>query len=106
MRPNDLIVVYVTWPTKKQADKALQILVKEKLVACAQIIQHISSYYFWNNAFVKDTECFSLLKTRHGLFKKLEKRIQKLHSYEVPEIIALPVIESSRQYKNWVRSVL
>jgi len=106
VKSDAIIVVSVTWPNHKKAKKALQILVKEQLVACAQLIENISSYYFWGNKLTRDTECLSLLKTTNLLYKKLEKRIKELHDYKVPEIIATPSIHVSEEYKNWIRSIV
>ena len=102
MKSDAIIIVSVTWPNHKKAEKAVQILVEEKLVACAQLIESITSYYFWHNKLTKDIECLSLLKTRSVLYKKLEKRVKELHSYEVPEIIACPIIKGAPDYLHWV----
>ncbi len=86
-------------------EQALQIaraLVGERLAACVNIIAPIRSIYRWRDAIEDDRECMLVIKTRANLAVRVERRVKELHSYEVPEIIALPIVAGSRAYLQWL----
>jgi len=99
----EFIVVLVTASSSKEGEKIATALVNEKLAACCNIVKDITSIYFWNEKLCKDKEVLILLKTRKEKFEKLRKRIKELHSYDVPEIIALPITLGSEEYLSWVK---
>ena len=90
------LVVYVTVPNRKEANKIAQVLVKEKLAACVSIVPGVSSRYRWQGRIENGKELLLVIKTVPRLYKALEKRIHALHSYTVPEVLALPVVDGSR----------
>jgi len=96
------IVIYITTGSLSEAKKIGRTLVEEKLVACSNIISPIRSIYSWQGKICDDKEVLMILKTRKKLFKQIVKRVEKLHSYEVPEIIAMPIVEGSNQYLSWI----
>jgi len=96
------IVVFMTVPDKKEATKIAQSLLKEKLIACANIVGPVSSLFWWKGKIDKASEFLVIMKSKKNLFKKLSERVKKLHSYEVPEVIALPVIDGLPSYLNWL----
>jgi len=96
------IIIYITTGSIHEAKKIGRALVEEKLVACSNIISPIHSIYRWGGKVCDDKEALMALKTRKKLFKQIVKRVEKLHSYEVPEIIAIPIIEGSNKYLSWL----
>ena len=98
-----LIVVYVTAGSAEEAEQLAQTLVSEKLAACVSRIPSVRSVYRWQGAVEQSEEELLIIKTRKDLFGALEKRVRSLHSYSVPEIIALPVTAGSTPYLNWLR---
>jgi|SRR4030043_421187 len=100
------IQVSTTTETKEEAQKIAQYLVEQKLAACVQITGPIASTYRWKGNVETAGEWLCLIKTREDFFDKVEAAIKKLHSYETPEIIAVPIIKSSSEYLNWLNDVL
>ncbi len=98
----DHIVIYITTGSISEAKKIGRTLVEEKLVACSNIISPIRSIYSWQGKICDDKEALMILKTRKKLFTQIVKRVEKLHSYDVPEIIAMPIIEGSSKYLSWL----
>ncbi len=96
------IVVFVTASSEEEAQKIASGLLKERLVACANIIEQVKSHFWWQGKIDKANEALLILKTRKALFNKLVKKIKSLHSYEVPEIIALPIIAGNKHYLSWI----
>jgi periplasmic divalent cation tolerance protein len=101
-----LIIVFCTVSHRREADRLAQTLVKEKLAACVSIIPGLVSIYQWQGKVEKSKELLLVIKTSKALYSRLEKRIQKLHSYSVPEIIALPVFKGSASYLQWLQKAL
>lgn len=101
----DAIVVYITVPDESEAVTISKALVDEKLAACVNIVKGIRSIYSWKGKIEDEPEILLILKSRRHLFKKLQSRVKELHSYSIPEIIALPVIEGSEDYMKWLESV-
>lgn len=96
------IQVMTTTETREQAQAIARYLVEEKLAACVQITGAIESTYFWKGNLECSREYQCLIKTREDLFPQVETAIKKLHSYETPEIIAVPVINGSQEYLKWL----
>ncbi len=100
------IIVLVTTASKAEAEKISQALLKEKIIACANIINPVTSFFNWQNNVDKCEECLVVMKSRSDLFKELAERVKQLHSYEVPEVLALPIVDYSEVYLKWMDSVL
>jgi len=100
------IVVLVTTANKEEAEKIAQCLLDEKLIACANIIGSVSSFFTWKGKTEEAEEHLIIMKSRLDLFEKLSEKVKALHSYEVPEIIALPVIEGFKAYLEWLNKSL
>jgi len=96
------IQISTTTETKEQAQKIARSLVEKRLAACVQISGPIESTYRWKGKIETANEWLCLIKTRDDLFDKVEAAIKKLHSYETPEIIAVPIVKGSREYLNWL----
>jgi periplasmic divalent cation tolerance protein len=99
----EAIVVMVTCANDEEADAIADRVVAERLAACAGVAGHVRSLFHWQGALSRATETLLLLKTRAELFDRLSRRVRELHSYEVPEIIALPVVAGDADYLAWVR---
>jgi len=95
-------VVFVTAANKKEARKIADGIVKEHLVACVNIVEKIESIYWWQGKIEKSMEMLLIMKTKISLAKKLIKKVKALHSYVVPEIIFLPIIEGNPDYLKWI----
>jgi periplasmic divalent cation tolerance protein len=100
----DAIVILSAASSESEAKSIGKILVEEKLAACVNIINGVRSLYIWKEKYCDEQEALLLIKSRQTLFRKVVKRIQELHSYEVPEIIALPVSDGSTEYLEWIGS--
>jgi periplasmic divalent cation tolerance protein len=94
-------VVQTTFKSKIEAKKIIKILLKNKLIACAQI-STIDSFYLWNGEVVNEKEIAVSLKTKIDFYKKVEEVIIKNHSYEIPQIIMLPIKNASQSYLEWI----
>ena len=99
-------IVQITTMTDsaEQAATIADTLVRERLAACAQVMGPMDSVYRWQGRMESTTEWQCVLKTRDDLYEKVEARIMALHSYEVPAIIAVPVVHGSRSYLEWMNS--
>jgi periplasmic divalent cation tolerance protein len=99
-------MVYVTTASKAEAEKIAQTLLEEHLIACANILGPVSSHFHWKGKIDSSEEFLMILKSRVDLFAVLEHRVRALHSYELPEILAVPIVEGSKGYFDWMNSVL
>ncbi len=101
----EAIVVYITAPNEDEAAKIAKALVEERLAGCVNIVKGIRSIYRWQGRIEDDSEVLMIAKTQRHLFESLKRRVKELHSYTVSEIIAMPVIEGSEDYLNWLKEV-
>lgn len=99
---NRAALMFVTAGNEEQAASIGHVLVAERLAACANIVGPIRSIYRWRAQVHDEHEQLILIKTRVSLVAKVERRVKELHSYEVPEVIAIPIAQGSRQYLAWV----
>ena len=103
---NSYIIVLVTVANRQEAECLVQKLLDARLIACANIIGPVHSFFRWSGKVERVEECLVLMKSRRDLFEKLAEAVKGMHSYEVPEILALPVVEGSKAYLNWLESCL
>ncbi|MBW2029186.1 MAG: divalent-cation tolerance protein CutA [Deltaproteobacteria bacterium] len=94
--------VLTTLERKEDAKRIARHLVEKRLAACAQVLGPISSTYWWEDAIEDEDEWLCIVKSTRDLFERIEKEIKGIHPYEEPEILAVPVIEGSRSYLEWV----
>lgn len=85
-----------------EAKKIASTLVKERLAACVNIVPSVNSVYRWKGKIVKNNEALMIIKTRSSAFGKLERRIESMHSYSVPEIIELKIKKGNKNYLRWI----
>jgi len=98
----EFVVIYVTVGSAEEGDRLARALVEEKLAACVNRVKAIESVYRWQGNVERSAEELLMIKSRRDLFPALEKRVRELHSYSVPEIIALPVVAGSAAYLSWL----
>ena len=99
---NEFIVVFVTVSSSDEADRLAHALVEERLAACVNRIGSVQSVYRWQGQVEQSSEELLVIKTKRELFDRLKKRVQELHSYSVPEIIALPILKGNESYLQWL----
>ena len=102
----EAIVVMLTAPTREEAVELAEMLVEKRLAACVQVMPEMLSVYRWEDEIQHDPEHLILAKTTRARFAELEHAARVAHSYETPEIIALPVVEGSVPYLNWLRGTI
>lgn len=95
-------VVYSTIDSIQEARRIAHALVEEKIVACVNIIPKIESIYRWKGSIENDEECVLIAKTTDGNVKKTIQTIKKLHPYELPDIIVLPIIGGLKDYLDYI----
>ncbi len=96
------VVIFITCANRKEADKIGNELVAQKLVACVNIIDKVSSIFWWQKKVDSANEVLLIAKSKKSLMEKIIKQVKSLHSYEVPEVIALPIISGNKEYINWI----
>ena len=96
------IAVFITTGSEREAVRIARGLVKEKLAACVSIVRPVRSVYRWKGRIEDSRECLLIAKTKQGLFCALEGSVKRMHSYECPEIIAIPVNSGSKGYLSWI----
>ena len=99
---SEFIVVLVTAGSSKEGERLARALVEERLAACVNRIKGIQSIYRWQGQVEQSEEEMLIIKTRRELFDPLKKRVQELHSYSVPEVIALPILDGGESYLRWL----
>jgi len=97
------IQIFTTVTKRSDAERVAKFLLDKKLSACTQIIGPITSVYKWKGKFEKSKEWLCIVKTHQKHYTKIEKTIKEIHPYELPEIIATPIIKGSREYLGWMR---
>jgi len=96
----------MTAANKEEALKIVRRLLDEKLIACANIMGPVSSLFWWKNKIDEAKEFLVFMKSHKRLFQTLSSRIKEIHSYQTPEVIALPIIEGLPLYLDWLGSSL
>ena len=98
------IVVFVTTSSQEEAEKLGRMIVDSRFAACANVVGGIRSIFRWDNQVSVENECLMVIKTTLQRYSELEALIRQHHSYQIPEIIALPVVGGSVSYLDWIRS--
>lgn len=100
------IIVFMTASNREEAVKIVRTLLEEKLIACANLMDSVSSFFWWQGKIAEEKEVLVIMKSHETLFKKLSERVTELHSYDVPEILALPIVDGSQAYLDWMNAAL
>ena len=98
----DKIVVLNTCADEKEAGNLARTLVEERLAACVSVIPGVRSFYRWKGAVETSAECLLVIKSSRELFAPLRAALDRLHSYDVPEVLALPIVDGSPSYLDWL----
>jgi periplasmic divalent cation tolerance protein len=103
---SEAIVVLMTAANAAEAAKLAEALVEAHLAACVQILRPISSVFLWKGTIVHQGEVLLIAKTQRSRFEEVERQVRALHSYETPEIVALPITAGSAPYLKWISDSL
>ena len=98
----DIVVIYCTVPNKKIAKDITKVLMKHKLAACVSMVDNVRSVFSWDGEVCEENEIMLMIKTRRAHYGKVKLVIEDIHSYSVPEIIALPIVDCSEDYLRWL----
>ena len=100
------IVILSTCPNEDEAGRIARALIAENLAACVNVLPGARSFYRWKGEVEDSAECLLVIKSSRRLFETVRAAIEKAHSYEVPEIVALPIVDGAPNYLNWIRESL
>ena len=98
----EAVLVLITTATREEADRIARSLVEQRLAACVSIVPQVRSFFWWENKLSEEEEVLLMMKTRRSHLRQLIVQVKAIHSYSVPEIIALPIVEGSTSYLEWV----
>ena len=98
----DIVVIYCTVPNKKIAKDITKVLMKHTLAACVSMVDNVRSGFSWDGEVCEEKEIMLMIKTRRAHYGKVKLVIEDIHSYSVPEIIALPIVDCSEDYLRWL----
>ena len=102
-KESDFVVVLITASSAQEANSIAEALVREKLAPCVSVVPEVSSTYWWDGEVQSAKESLLIVKTSSDVFEALKDRVLELHSYDVPEIICLPLVNASEDYLSWMR---
>lgn len=100
---NGAVVILVTTPDEESAERVAQSLVEERLVACVNILPAVRSVYRWQGSVEEAKEVLLVIKARRGDVGSVAQRVHQLHPYEVPEVIAIDIVDGHAPYLEWLR---
>lgn len=103
---SEQLVVWITAGSSEEAETIAQALVAELLAACVSIVPSVTSIYRWQGKVERDQEWLLMAKTRQDVLEDLVRRVQALHSYDVPEVLATPVVGGNAAYLRWIDSAV
>ncbi len=106
MPTEDAIIVFMTASNGEEATRLAELLIGAHLAACVQILPEMESVYRWQGKIERQSEVLMIAKTTAGKFAELEKEVCALHSYETPEIVAVPIVAGSNPYLDWLTASL
>ena len=102
----EYVQVLTTTEAREEAESIARALTEQRLAACVQIVGPVTSTYRWKGKVETAEEWLCLIKSRKALYERIEEAIKAIHSYETPEIIALPIVAGSAAYLNWLNEEL
>ncbi len=102
MTEPQFVMVFITAASTEEASKIARAVVDERLAACCNIVNPVTSIYRWEGKVMEDPEALMIVKTRSALLEPLIKRVKELHSYDVPEVISVALGEGNPAYMKWL----
>ena len=102
----DKVIIYVTSGDAAESQKIARALVEKRLAACVNLIPQIRSFYRWEGKIQDDPESLLVIKTSRSLFAAVRAEVERLHTYHVPEVICVPILEGSPNYMAWLAECL
>lgn len=102
MAISEAIVIFVTTPTSKEAQRISDLLIEKKKAACVNIIPRIDSVFGWEGKVEQQQECLLIVKSKVSVLNEVTRLVKQSHSYEVPEIIAMPIVGGNEDYLMWL----
>jgi len=102
----EYLQIFTTIDNETKAKEIAKRVVKKKLAACVQISSPVNSIYRWEGKIIEDKEWLLIFKSSKKLYDELEGEIKKAHTYDVPEILAMPVVKGNEDYLNWLKKEL
>jgi periplasmic divalent cation tolerance protein len=103
LNQGECVLIFVTANSEEEGTSIARALVDSRLAACVNIISGLRSIYRWKGKVWDEGEILLLIKTRAALFERVETKIREIHSYEVPEIISIPITRGSKSYLDWLQ---
>jgi periplasmic divalent cation tolerance protein len=98
----EFVIGYITTKEEKEAERIAKALLSKNLIACANIIPTIKSFFWWKKKIDEANETILIIKTRSSLKRKIIEEVKKLHSYEVPCIIFFPIVSGNQEFLEWI----
>jgi len=102
----DKIVVLCTCAALEDGERMARALLDARLAACVSVLPGVKSYYHWKGELESASECLLVIKSSGALFGELRKTIEEMHAYEIPEVLALPVVDGAPNYLEWMSANL
>jgi len=96
------IVLFITTATTNEAQRISKVLLEQRKVACVNIVPRVSSLFWWENKLDSAHESLLIVKTKASLLNEVVKLVREIHSYDIPEIIALPIVGGNQDYLEWI----
>ena len=96
------IVAFITTPTAEEAWRISRVLLEQRKAACVNIVPRVSSYFWWQDKLDSKPESLLIVKTKASQLDKIVRLVKEVHGYDVPEVIALPIIGGNEDYLDWV----
>ena len=96
------IVLFITTATTNEAQRISKVLLEQKKVACVNIVPRVSSLFWWENKLDSAHESLLIVKPKASLLNEVVELVRKIHSYDIPEIIALPIVGGNQDYLQWI----
>jgi periplasmic divalent cation tolerance protein len=102
MKNHENVVIFITTGTNEEAQEVAKFLLNNRLAACVNITPKINSLFWWNDTLDSAQENLLIIKSRASLLNEIVKLVKEIHSYETPEIVALPIVGGNPDYLDWI----
>lgn len=103
MESSPYIVLFITTATAEEAQRISRVLLEQKKVACVNIVPRVNSLFWWQGKLDSAEESLLIVKTKASLLSEIVPVVKEIHSYDIPELIALPIIGGNQDYLEWIQ---